>query len=87
MYIFTATYEMPPSHCWVIDGIIECNFETRHFKNDSACWNWPTDFREPFLKKFTTDGKNSMTFLVGSCGCDFMVVGFTTICAISAYHH
>jgi hypothetical protein len=28
-----------------------------------------------------------MTFLVGSCGRDFMVVGFTTICAISAYHH
>jgi hypothetical protein len=23
-----------------------------------------------------------MTFLVGSCGRDFMVVGFTTICAI-----
>ena len=21
------------------------------------------------------------------CGCDRMVVGFTTVCAISAYHH
>ena len=24
---------------------------------------------------------------VGGRGCDRMVVGFTTICAISAYHH
>ena len=25
--------------------------------------------------------------LRGRCGCDCMVVGFTTTCAISAYHH
>jgi hypothetical protein len=23
----------------------------------------------------------------GHCGCDYMIIGFTTTCAISAYHH
>ena len=31
--------------------------------------------------------KHKLILYRGLCGCDCIVVGFTTTCAISAYHH
>ena len=55
------------------------------------------DILKPFFIKINTDQGQILEFFFvaylisklpwGHRGCDHMVVGFTTTCAISAYHH